>query len=75
METVGAGRSKEQRRAIRARLVRTPSLEAMLNEPNWWEEIWADAVSTAVAETELDQFPETCPWALGEILDDWLPEM
>jgi hypothetical protein len=66
---------KEQRRAVHARLARTPSLKAMLNDANWWEEIWADAVSAAIGETGLDQFPEICPWALAEILDaDWLPE-
>ena len=66
---------KEQRRAIHARLARTPSLKAMLTDPNWWEEIWADAVSSAIAETGLDEFPEVCPWSLAEILDsDWLPE-
>ncbi len=66
---------KEQRRAVRARLARTPSLKAMLNDENWWEEIWADAVSKAIEETGLDLFPETCPWALAEIFDgDWLPD-
>ena len=66
---------KEQRRALAARLLRTPSLKAMLNDPQWWDEIWADAVTHAIAETGLDQFPEHCPWAMAEILDpNWLPE-
>jgi len=66
---------KEQRRAIHARLRRTPSLKSMLNDGAWWEEIWADAVSLAIQETGLDLFPESCPWSLVEMLSgEWLPE-
>ncbi len=65
---------KEQRRAVNARIVRTPSLKSMLNDSSWWDEIWSDAVTMAVSETDLDLFPEVCPWSLGEIYDsEWLP--
>lgn len=66
---------RAQRHAIALRLKRTPSLKAMLREADWWEEIWADAVTAAVAETGLDSFPEDCPWPYAQILaPDWLPE-
>ena len=66
---------REQRRALKARLQRTPSLKAMLRDPTWWDEIWADAVGTAAAETGLATFPEQCPWNIADILDPgWLPE-
>lgn len=65
---------REQRRALQARLERTPSLKSMLNDGNWWQEIWADAVADAANQTGLDQFPDVCPWSLAETLSvDWLP--
>jgi len=36
------------------RLKRTPSLKAVLRDPEWLEEIWQDAISAATAETGLD---------------------
>lgn len=66
---------RAQRHAIALRLKRTPSLKTMLRETDWWEEIWADAVTAAIAETGLDSFPEDCPWPHAQILaPDWLPE-
>jgi type I site-specific restriction endonuclease len=65
---------REQRRAIKARLDRTPSLEAMLRDATWLDEIWADAVADAVGETGLSAFPGNCPWRLTDVLEvDWLP--
>ncbi len=66
---------REQRRAIEARLARTPRLEAMLRDPSWWEEIWADALAATASETGLASFPEQCPWPIADILDPaWAPE-
>ncbi|MBB1074712.1 DUF29 domain-containing protein [Rhodoferax sp. 4810] len=66
---------REQRRALTLRLKRTPSLKAMLRDPDWWEEMWADAVAAAIAETGLNIFPEHCAWTPNEILTpEWLPE-
>lgn len=66
---------REQRRAIKARLDRTPSLKAMLRDATWLDEIWADAVTDAVGETGLSAFPDHCPWRLPDVLEaDWLPE-
>ncbi|HSO81353.1 DUF29 domain-containing protein [Thiocapsa sp.] len=65
---------REQRRAIKARLDRTPSLKAMLRDATWLDEIWADAVADAVGETGLSAFPDDCPWRLTDVLEvDWLP--
>ena len=66
---------RAQRRAIALRLKRTPSLKTMLCDSDWWEEIWADAMSAATTETGLDTLPENCPWSQTDILEpDWLPE-
>ncbi|MBK1693148.1 hypothetical protein CKO09_00110 [Chromatium weissei] len=66
---------REQRRALILRLKRTPSLKAMLRDVDWWEEIWADAIAAAIAETGLEIFPENCSWTSSEILTpEWLPE-
>jgi hypothetical protein len=66
---------KEQRRGIAGCLKETPSLKSDLNQPDWWDLVWADAVSQAIEETGLDCFPESCPWESGRILNpDFLPE-
>ncbi len=66
---------RAQRQSIALRLKRTPSLKSMLKDPDWWEEIWADAIAATTTETGLDSFPESCPWTQDDILlPDWLPE-
>ena len=66
---------RTQRQAIALRLKRTPSLKAMLRESDWWEEIWADAITAAITETGLNCLPEDCPWSQAQILTpDWLPD-
>ncbi|WP_420825162.1 DUF29 domain-containing protein [Thiospirillum jenense] len=66
---------REQRRALTLRLKRTPSLKAMLRDPDWWEEIWADTIAAASVETGLGQFPKHCPWSVNDIFnDEWWPE-
>lgn len=65
---------REQRRGISARLDETPSLRAKLDDAKWWDGVWADAVAQASQETELDLFPNACPWTKAEIIDlEWLP--
>ncbi len=59
---------KEQRRAIAAHLRDTPSLKHALSNPNWWQGVWADAVTQAIKETGLDRFPDDCPWTVQQIL-------
>jgi len=66
---------KEQRRGIVGCLKETPSLKANLDQSDWWEWVWADAISFAVKETGLDCFPDFCPWSFDQIMDaDFWPE-
>jgi len=65
---------RNQRRAIQLHLKQVPSLKAKLNDAEWLEIIWGDAVYQASQETDLDSFSETCPWSVEDILSDaWLP--
>lgn len=65
---------REQRRGVLNRLDETPSLKAKMTDNRWWDGVWADAVAHATSETGIGTLPETCPWALAEILaQDWLP--
>lgn len=65
-----------QRNSIRRRLRKTPSLKASLDDPDWRDDAWDDAVDAASKETGLayTHFPKACPWPTHEILsDDWFP--
>ena len=65
---------KEQRKAVLRRLKNTPSLKVSLNDTEWLEDVWGDAVSISIHETGMDSFPEVCPWTIANILsEDWLP--
>jgi hypothetical protein len=65
---------RNQRRGIELRLRRTPSLKPMLRDPDWQQEIWADAASAASAEAGLSELPDQCPWDMDQVLTtDWLP--
>ncbi|MDP2902982.1 MAG: DUF29 family protein [Methylovulum sp.] len=45
-----------------------------MNDSEWFEIVWGDAVYQASKETGFENFPETCPWLIGDILSDlWLP--
>jgi len=75
------GRSRQitirnQRRAIQLHLTQVPSLKAKLDDAEWLEIIWGDAVYQASKETGLDDFPETCLWSIEDILsDEWMPTL
>ncbi|WP_295445700.1 DUF29 domain-containing protein [uncultured Thiodictyon sp.] len=65
---------RNQRLGLSKRLARTPSLNPMLTDPDWQEEIWADALAACAAETGLVTLPLTCPWSFAQVLTlDWLP--
>lgn len=65
---------KEQRKSILRRLKNTPSLKVLVNDPEWLEDAWGDAVSITINETGMGCFPESCPWTIENILsEDWLP--
>ena len=66
-----------QRKSVDRRLKATPSLEGMLRDPEWQDDIWLDAVKAAMAETGLDRstFPDGRPWVVEQALDpDFWPE-
>ena len=66
---------KEQRKAVLRRLKNTPSLKTSIQDKEWFEDAWGDAVSIAIHETGMDCFPEFCPWTIVNILsEDWLPD-
>ena len=60
---------KVQRDGIALRIKRTPSLKASLNDPEWWQLAWGDAVYQAETETGLNEFPESCPWTIDQVLN------
>jgi ribosomal protein L29 len=66
-----------QRRSIARRLVATPSLKATLRDKEWRDDIWLDALKSAIDETGLDPalFPPASPWATEQALDpEFWPE-
>jgi hypothetical protein len=66
---------KTQRILIKKRLTKMPSLQPMLHDPEWIEEMWADGSMLAQKETGLSDFPETCIWSTEQIMDaEFLPE-
>ena len=65
---------REQRRQVVRKLKETPSLGTLLDDADWNESVWGDAVTVAIGETGLDSFPDACPWHLPDLLaKDWLP--
>ncbi len=65
---------RNQRKAIQLHLKQVPSLKTRLNDTEWLEIVWGDAIYQASKETGLDNFPETCPWLIEDILSEpWLP--
>lgn len=66
---------KAQRKEIQYVLDESPSLRPKLQETKWLDMIWATAVAQAVGETNLDCFPDACPWTMeDEVLSEsWFP--
>ncbi len=62
-----------QRKEIAYHLEEAPSLSSKLTDPRWFDMVWAKALALAVSETDLEVFPEICPWTTAEILgqDFW----
>ena len=58
----------DQRKRIALSLKATPSLRASLTDADWLEEAWLDARTQARTETDPDNFPESCPWTMDQIL-------
>ena len=62
---------KVQRKGIASRLHKTPSLKSDLQDAEWWDGVWAEALNIATRETGFlyEAFPESCPWTLEQIMD------
>ena len=66
---------RTQRRAIQLHLKQVPSLKTKLNDAEWWEIVWGDAIAQASRETGLGGFLENCPWSHRQIMDvDFWPQ-
>jgi len=66
-----------QRKRIALLIKGTPSLKAVLRDPDWREEMWLGALAEAAKETGLDEtaFPEASPWDVEATLDaDFWPD-
>jgi len=61
---------KAQRIEIAFNIKETPSLKTRLEREAWQQVVWAKAVSAAVAETDLDIFPEESPWTMQQVLSN-----
>ena len=67
---------KEQRKSLAFHIKQVPSLKPKLLNSDWQDAVWADAVTIAIRETGIENFPETCPWTIDNILSHyWLPEL
>lgn len=65
---------KEQRKRIALALRKTPSLSRSLQDAEWMDAVWSDAVTQAINDTGLDTFAESCPWSNEQVLSaEWLP--
>ncbi|MYM36084.1 DUF29 family protein [Duganella sp. FT94W] len=65
---------REQRERIAKLLKKMPSLQHLLNDTEWIEEVWADALSAAILQAGLNDLPKTLPWRLEQVLAlDYLP--
>jgi hypothetical protein len=65
---------RNQRRAIELHLKKVPSLKPNLKDEDWLQIIWSDALTIAIKETRIEDFPEVCIWSVDDILaQNWLP--
>lgn len=60
---------RDQRKAIASLLAKMPSMQPLLDDEEWLAHAFNDAVQLASDQTGLDEFPETCPWPVKQILD------
>jgi hypothetical protein len=65
-----------QRRRIVRLLGKMPSLKPVLQDGEWLEDVWEDALEIAARATGLDDLPQPPPWRIHEVLEsDFLPEL
>ncbi len=66
---------RDRRRRIALAIRETPSLKAVMRNPDWIEDTWLDARALARKETGIETLPETCPWMMEQAADaDFWPE-
>jgi hypothetical protein len=64
-----------QRKRVALAIKATPSLKAVMRDPDWQEDMWLDALAQAQKETGLEDLPATCPWTMEQAADpDFWPE-
>jgi Domain of unknown function DUF29 len=66
-----------QRKRVALAIKATPSLKAVMRDPDWREDMWLDALAQAQKETGLaeGELPEACPWTMEQAADpDFWPE-
>ncbi|OFA05017.1 DUF29 domain-containing protein [Duganella sp. HH101] len=65
---------RHQRDKIDRLLKRMPSLRRLLEDPEWDQDVWDDAVDLAGSEANLSGLPEARIWDFGQVLSaDYLP--
>lgn len=65
---------RDQRVAIERRLAKMPSLRPLLDDQEWLSDTFNDAVRLASEQTGINEWPDTCPWPIRQILrPDFLP--
>ena len=65
---------RTQRERIAKLLKKMPSLRHLVDDAEWDEEVWADALEIAGREAGPDDLPKAREWTLEQVLaDDYLP--
>ncbi|HSV00319.1 MAG TPA: DUF29 domain-containing protein [Roseiarcus sp.] len=67
----------DQRKRIALAIKATPSLKAVMRDPDWREDMWLDARAQTQKETglALEDLPAACPWTMEQAADqDFWPE-
>jgi len=62
----------DQRKQIALAIKATPSLKAVMRDPDWQEGVWLEARVEARKETGLaeEELPEACPWTMEQAADE-----
>jgi hypothetical protein len=66
-----------QRKRVALAIKATPSLKAVMRDPDWREDVWLDALEQAQKETglALEDLPAACPWTMEQAAEqDFWPE-
>lgn len=63
-----------QRRSIRSRIRRSPSINSSFADPDWLAIVWSDAVVKTIERGGTGDHPEVAPWTVEEVIsDDFFP--